>query len=545
MRMRSYTRTFGAVAAASLLITACGGGGDDPVADPGDDGGNGDATEPAEQTAGGEFSIHNCEPQSLIPQDSTEVCGSKVLDQLFSGLYEYDPETYEPVPVMAESLESDDAQNWTVTIRDDFTFHDGTPVTAQSFVDAWNFAVDPDAANRNANFFENFVGYEEVQAGETDAMAGVEAVDDTTITIELTEPFSPLETMLGYTAFYPLPEVAYDDMDAFEEAPVGNGRYQMDGVWERDQQIAMTRYDEWPGENPGLADRIVWQIYSDINTAYLDVQQGNLDILDGIPPEREGAADADFGEDLIRTDTSSFTYMGFPMYDERFEDVDVRRAFSMAIDREAIINAIFAGARQPATALIPPVLATHREDACEACTFDPEQAQQLLDEAGGFDGELVVYFNSGAGHEEWVEAVSNQWRENLGIENIRFESLEFAQYLDLLEGGQIEGPFRLGWVLSYGSPQYALEPLYTSGGSSNYFGIESSQVDDLIGEANATPDLDEAEGVYQQAEDAILEELPNIPLWYETRTTVHTPRVSNVIMDGRTFVRVEQVSVED
>ena len=549
MRHRPRLRLLGAVSGLALILAACevdtddpGVAPDDQVDDEVDPEAEPDDTDPV---AGGEFSIYNCEPQSLIPQDSTEVCGSKVLDALFSGLVEYDPETYEPQLLVAESIETEDGLNWTVTIHDDFTFHDGSPVTAQSFVDAWNFAVDPEAAQRNAFFFENFVGFDEVQAGEADELAGVEAVDDTTISIELTEPFTPLESMLGYTAFYPLPEAAFDDLSAFENAPIGNGRYQMDGQWERDQLIAMERYEDWPGDEPGLADRIEWVIYADINTAYLDVQQGALDILDGVPPEREAAAEQDFGDDLIRTETSTFTFLGFPTYDERFADVDVRRAFSLAIDRQAIIDAIFAGAREPATAVIPPVLEAHRADACDACEYDPEQAQELLEQAGGFDDELVVYFNSGAGHEEWVEAVSNQWRDNLGIDDIRFESLEFAQYLDLLEGEEIEGPFRLGWVLSYGSPQYAMEPIYTTTGSSNYYGYSSEEFDALIAEANATLDPDEAEQTYQQAEDVLLADLPNIPLWYETRTTVHTPRVSNVIMDGRTFIRVEQVEVTE
>ncbi|MTV26071.1 ABC transporter substrate-binding protein [Nitriliruptoraceae bacterium ZYF776] len=546
--MRRYTRGASAALALALALTACGGGDDTeetpPTTEDGADDGADDG-EGAEPTAGGEFSIYNCEPQSLLPANSTEVCGSQVLDQLFSGLYEYDPETYEPIPVMAESLESDDAQNFTLTIRDDFTFHDGTPVTAQSFVDAWNFVVDPEAANQNATFFDIFEGYAEVTEGEADTLSGVEVVDDTTIEIALTEPFAPLETMLGYTAFYPMPEVAFEDMEAFEQAPIGNGRYQMDGTWERDVQIAATRYEEWPGDNPGLADRIVWSIYSDINTAYLDVQAGNLDILDGIPPEREVSVDADFGDDLVRTETSSFTFLGFPIYDERFEDPNVRRAFSMAVDRQAVIDAIFNGARTPATAVIPPVLAAHRPDACEFCQYDPEAAADLLEEAGGFDGELVVYFNSGAGHEEWVEAISNQWRQNLGIEDIRFESLEFAQYLDLLAAEEIEGPFRLGWVLSYGSAQYAMEPVYSTGASSNYYGYSNEEFDSLIDQANAELDEAAAESLYQQAEDLVLEDLPNIPLWYETRTTVHSPRVNGVIMDGRTFVRLERVSVED
>jgi oligopeptide transport system substrate-binding protein len=550
------------IAVLSLVAAACGNG--DDVVDPGPDDDT-DLTEPADPddvdddddvddtddtddtdtAAGGEFTIYNCEPQSLIPADSTEVCGSKVLDQLFAGLVEYDAETSEAVNMMAESIESDDATNWTITIRDDFTFHDGEPVTAQSYVDAWNFAVDPEQGNRNATFFENFVGYDEVTEGTADTMAGVEAVDETTITVELTEPFAVFPTVVGYTAFYPLPSAAYDDIDAFESAPIGNGRYQMDGQWEHDQEIAVTRYEDFPSDlDPGVAERITWVIYSDVNAAYLDVQAGNLDILDSIPPEREGTVENDIGEDnLIRTETSTFTYLGFPVYQEPFDNPDMRRAISMAIDRQEIIDAIFSGARTPARAVVAPSLPQHREDACEYCEFDPDRAAELFEEAGGLEGPLTLYFNSGAGHEEWVEAIGNQLIANLGIEDVQFESLEFAQYLDLLDGQEITGPFRLGWVLSYPSPQYALEPLYATGRSSNFFGYSSQEFDDLIAQGNSAEDTDQADDFYLQAEDVLLEDMPNAPLWFETRTSVFTENVSNVVMDSRTFIRVEQVQV--
>jgi oligopeptide transport system substrate-binding protein len=528
------------LAALALVATACGGGaGEEP-------GEAGDPVDDAELSEGGEFSIYNCEPQSLIPQNSTEVCGSKVLDQLFAGLVEYDPETSEAVNVVAESIESDDQQSWTITIRDDFTFHNGEPVTAQSFVDAWNFAVDPEAANQNATFFDIFEGYDAVTSGEAEELSGAVAVDDTTIEVTLNEPFAVFPLIVGYTGFYPLPEVAFEDMSAFEAAPIGNGRYEMDGEWVRDQEIAMTRFDGFPADlEPGLADRIVWSIYNDVNAAYLDVQAGNLDILDSIPPEREATVEDDLGEgNLIRTETSTFTYLGFPTYQEPFDDPVLRRALSMAIDRQAVIDTIFAGARTPAQALIAPSLPEqHRTDACEFCEFDPERAQELFEEAGGIDGPLVMYFNSGAGHEDWVEAVAGQLQQNLGIEEVQFESLEFAQYLDLLDGQEIEGPFRLGWVLSYPSPQYALEPLYTTGSSSNYFGYSNDEVDSLIDQGNAAGTIEEADDLYQQAEDIILDEMPNIPLWFETRTSVFSENVSNVIMDSRTFIRVERVQV--
>lgn len=548
---RPVCRMVAATAAATLVLAACSPAGEgDGDGDPGGGGGVTDedpATDDAAGTgaaaAGGEFTIENCEPQNLQTGSSSEVCGSMVLEQLYSGLTTIDYETGEPVGMVATDWETEDSQSWTFTLRDDFTFHNGDPVTAQTFVDTWNWVVQPDNAQGGAGFYDKIQGYEEVVDGTATELSGVTAPDDTTLQIELTEPFSPLPAMLSYTAFYPLPEVAFEDIDAFQEAPIGNGRYQMDGEWQHNVEIAMTRYEDWPGEDPGLADRIVWRIYSDVNTAYLDVQAGALDILSGIPPERLATVEADFPGQYQDDESSSFTYLGFPLYQEEFQNPDVRHALSMAIDRQTIIDAIFSGARTPATAVIPPVLPEHRPEACDYCTFDPEAAAELYEAAGG-PSELTVYFNSGAGHEEWTQAVANMWRENLPIDTITFESLEFAQYLNLHDNEEVTGPYRLGWVLSYPSPQYAMEPLYTTGADSNYAQYSNEEFDNLIAQANGVvDDAEQAASLYQQAEDILLEDLPVIPMWYGLETTVYSQNVENIVVDPRTFVRVEDVQV--
>ena len=530
-------------AAAALVLAACGNGGDA-------DEGNGTAEEAenggAEAAGGGTVSVYNCEPQNLLPSNSTEVCGSWVLEQLYTGLTQVDYDTFEPVAGVATDWESNEDQTeWTFTLGEDWTFHNGDPIDANTFVETFNWVVDPDNAQQNTSFYDVILGYDEVVEGEADELEGVTAVDDYTLELELSEPFSPLPMMLSYTGFYPMPAEAFEDPEAFESAPVGNGRYQMDGEWEHDVQIAADRYEDWPGEDPGMPDRIEWQIYNDIDTAYLDVQAGSLDIMDNVPPNRLGMMEDDFGDNQAMFESSSFTYMGLPLYQEEFDDVDVRHALSMAIDREEIIENIFDGAQVPARNIIPPMLPSAREDACEYCEFDPEAAADLYEEADG-PSELTVYFNSGAGHEDWVESVSNQWQENLGIEDVTFQSLEFAQYLDLHDEQEITGPFRLGWVLSYPSPQYAMEPIYTTGKSSNYADFSNEDFDNLIAEANAT-DPDEADESYQQAEDILLEELPVIPMWFQSYGVVHSERIDHdsVQMDPRTFLRVEQLAVTD
>jgi ABC-type transport system substrate-binding protein len=536
----------------ALVAAAC--GGDD---DPGTTGPTG--TGPTGTATGGEWSMEICEPESLIPQIGSETCGSQVMNALFTPLIEFD-QNDEIVYAVAESIESEDNVNWTVTMREGWTFHDGTPVTAQSFVDAWNWgAYGPNAAGNNYFFGPygvNIVGYDAMNPAEGDPTAeelsGLVVVDDKTFTVELGAPFSEFPITVGYNAFYPLPESFFADTEAFNNAPVGNGPYMVDeDGWQHDIAIRVVRYEDYAG-TPGNADAVEFRIYANPDTAYRDVQAGNLDIQNAIPPEQIESAQTEFGDRFIAAPSSSFSYIGFPLYEPAFENPDVRKAFSMAIDREAIIEAIFFNTLVPADDFASPVVQGYREGACgEACTYDPEAAKALLDGAGGFDGTLTIWFNNDGSHEQWIEAVANQWRQNLGIEDIQFESMPFAKYLGLLDGGidgdpatdSVTGPFRLGWVMDYPSMQNYLENLHGTEAQSNYTTYSNPEFDDLIAQGKRASTLDEAVSFYQQADDLLAADVPIIPLWFGLTQAVTSERVTNVNIDKFTFVDVGAVQV--
>jgi oligopeptide transport system substrate-binding protein len=529
------SRLLAGMAALSLVLAGCGGGGDD---------------EPPAGRTGGEFSAYICEPEHLVPQNTNETCGAEVLGALFTPLVDYnDDNEVEIGSGVAESIESDDQKVWTIKLKDGWTFHNGEPVGAASYARAWNAGAYGPNAYGNAYFFENIEGYDQLQVGDGGAepaateMSGLEVVDPLTLRVTLKQPFSQFPVTLGYTAFYPLPEAYTGDPKAFEERPIGNGPFQMDGSWQHNQQIRVQRYADYAGD-AAKADAVTFRIYSDVNTAYNDLLGGNLDVMDSLPPERLAGAKAQFGDRFIERPSSSFTYIGFPLYDERFSDVRVRKAISMAIDRQPIIDAIFSGAFTPAGSLVSPVVAGHRDNPCgEACTYDPDAARQMLQEAGGWQGELTLWFNSGAGHEKWMEAVSNQLRSNLGISSISFKALEFAEYLELLDQEKVTGPFRLGWVMDYPSPQNYLQPIYSTTGSSNNFGYSNPRVDELIAQGNAAESVDAGIALYQQAEDLILADMPNIPMWFGKTQGAHSSGVDNVTIDAFSRIRVADVTV--
>jgi oligopeptide transport system substrate-binding protein len=546
--------------AMSMIAVACqGDGGEtaspDGTADP--DGGD--------APTGELVSTAIVEPESLFPTNSTESEGNAVLEALCTTLVEYDTETTEIVMGHAESVDTDDLQTYTVTLKEGWTFHNGEPVTAQSYVDSWNYAAYGPNAQQTSNFFANIQGFEEVnppapepEGDETEApapdptsetLSGLEVVDDNTFTVTLSEPFSQWPLTIGYEAFCAMPQEAFDDPDAFNEQPILNGPFMMDGPWDHNSAIRVVPFPDYQGDDVAQVPGFEFRIYADQATMYNDYLAGQLDILDALPPERLGTAEEEHGDLYGESFSSSYNYIGFPMYLDELSDVNLRRAFSLAIDRESITEVIFQGGRDPAGSFISPVIPGYRENACPDATYDPDRAKELFDEAGGWDGTLTLWLNQGGGHEEWMEAIANSYREIFGIQDIEFESLDFSEYLPLLDEQGMTGPFRLGWGMDYPSPQNYLEPLWAStstppGGSNASF-FRNSEFDALVSEGNAQEELDDAIPFYQQAEDILCDQMPGAPVFYGKNQYVHSERVQNLHVDAFGNINYSEITVSE
>ncbi|TQN37391.1 oligopeptide transport system substrate-binding protein [Blastococcus colisei] len=534
--------------AAALVLSACGG----------DDADSGEAEGAA---TGGSYSValYSDPENPLVPSNTSESEGAQVLEALWTGLIQYAADGSVEYTGIAESIESEDSQTWTITLNDGWTFHDGTPVTANSFVDAWNWAAYSENAQGASYFFSNIEGYGDLQAETDDAgnvvspaiateMSGLEVVDDQTFEVTLSAPFAQFPVTVGYNAFHPLPEGFFGDPEAYGRLPIGTGPFKADGEFEPGQGITLSRYEDYAGPNPAQAETVEFRVYSDVDTAYLDVQGGNLDVAPDLPPDAIASAQDVFGDAYLEAPSSGFQYLGYPLYDERFSDPRVRQAFSMAIDRDAISEAIFQGTKQAADAFVAPIVDGYREGACEYCVLDPEAANALLDEAG-FDRTqpIELWFNSGAGHDAWVQAAGNQIRDNLGVDYVLRGDLDFAQYLPLLAEQGATGPFRLGWSMDYPSPQNYLEPLYSQAaippnGSNRVF-YTNQEFDALVQQGNSAESNEEAIEFYNQAEDILSEDMPSIPMFFDVEQAVHADTVSDVVIDVFGHIRTAEVTV--
>jgi oligopeptide transport system substrate-binding protein len=528
------------VSVLALTLAACGGSSDSGS-------GDGDSTS--------YVTVNGSEPQNpLIPAATNETGGGNVIDAMFTGLVTYNQETAAPENAVATAIESSDQQNWTVTIRDDWTFQDGTPVTAASFVDAWNWAAYGPNAALNSYFFEPIEGFAEVQ-GEFDEegnpvgtpkaeeMSGLKVVSDTEFTVKLSRPNSQFPVMVGYSGFAPMPESFFDDPEAFGKNPVGNGPFQFES-WDPKVSIKLKAWEDYPGAEKAKVAGVDFKIYQDLDAAWADLQAGNLDVLDTIPDSglAGGQYKSILGDRVVEQPAGIIQTISFPIYDKKFDNVDLRKSISMAIDRETIINNVFNGTREAATGWVSPVVNGYKAGVCgEWCNFDAAKAKTLFDQAGGFDGKLTLAYNADGGHKGWVDATCVSITNALGVECVGKPIPDFATFRTEVVDRNMTGMFRTGWQMDYPSIENFLVPLYKTGASSNDGDWSNKKFDDLMDEASAKAGQ-EGIDLFQQGEAVLAEDMPVIQMWYGAVVAGYSDTVTNVQFTP--FSRVNLLTIE-
>ncbi len=516
--------------------------GEDDADDEGD-GGDEEMDGDEEMAGGGTVTYGIVEPSWIDSFNTQDSEGFEVARLLFDGLTDYGADL-EAVPAVATDWSTDDNITWTFNLRDDVTFHNGDPVTAQSFVDAFNRVANPDNlsdVSYQGSYIAGIEGWAEVESGDATEITGVTAIDDTTLEIVLASAYPVLPKVLAHPVFSPVNLAAVEaGGDGYSDSPVGNGPYQMSEEWQHDVSITLDRYDGYYGD-AGNPDVIEFGIYDSIETMYLEAQAGNLDIAD-VPPENITTAEDDFPGRFIQLATGSYNYLGFPTQTAPFDNPDIRRALSLAIDRETITEQIFAGTRAPANGFAPP-LAPGATGDCANTVYDPELAVELFEGAGGIPGDSVtIYFNSGGGHEEWTQAVANGWLQTLGIE-AEFVAQEFAPYLDILQAGEVDGPYRLGWLWDAPTAENFLSPLFLSESGDNYSAYVSEDFDAAIEEFRAAPSETDGFPALATAQEVLCNDMPVAPMFFGNGQKVHTEAVDNVIFTVFGYTELENVEV--
>jgi oligopeptide transport system substrate-binding protein len=502
-------------------------------------------------------------PDSLDPQRD----GALTVTGLnYEGLTRID-EHGATVPAAAESWEfSEDGLTLTFRLRDNLTYSDGSPLTAEAFAYAIERDCDPQTGATYTSFIFAIAGceawYTSLDAAATpvatpgaDAAAGraslgVAVRDDRTLELRLTEPAPYLPTVASTWLFYPVPrDIVENDRDSWWQDPrnlIGNGPFQIVALDDAtpDQRISFAANERYWGGHPKL-DGIDYVYFDDVEVALDAYKRGELDI--GWAPfpfgnQPEIADDPALSQELLIIPWSTTIHLGVDLTQEPFQDKKVREAFAYGLDREAFCRDVWSGACDPAFSWIPPGIAGHLET--DQYAYDPEAARQALADStyGGPDGLPEVtwryYVGEGdTGSKEFADWLAQNYRESLGIDITLVPTT--GEEFDALyaEDDAIIQLDWWQWTEDYPDPQDWLSTYWTC--DSPYFakraGYCNPAFDALVAQADRELDPDKRIALYEEAGQMLVDDVPTIFAFYDTNPRLVKPYVTGYVVRPHDF----------
>ena len=444
---------------------------------------------------------------SLDPAFIADASDVDLLLQLYAGLTRLD-EAGEAYPSLASGWDiSADGLTYEFDIREDLTFSDGTPLTAEDVRRSWLRLLDPATGATAPDVLSIVDGAAARLRGEIDeSEVGITAPDDHTLVVRLRHPASYFVQITATPATFVVPPTA-DATDSWQTANefVGSGPYVVDGTDGLD--LVLRANDRYVAGPPPI-DEIRWIATTDGDGATA-FAAGEVDLV-GVPGWDATwiAYDPELGPRLHRADPLSVSYFGFDTTRPPFDDERVRRAFALALDRERLVPLSEGSSSVAAGSLVPPAI--WPEGFSPELEHDPAEARRLLDEAGYEDrsdlGTIVV---SGAGLGTGPAVAI--WREELGVE-IAVETMDFGDYLGTLDN-RPPGIFTVNWIADYPSPHAIYGLLLDPGAASNYGDWNDERFADLLREAAMAPEP-EVGAAYDAVDAYVAEPAPVIPWAY-------------------------------
>jgi oligopeptide transport system substrate-binding protein len=423
---------------------------------------------------------------------------------------------------------------WTFHLNPNSKWSDGQPVTANDWVFSWMRMLDPATGSGVAPFLSAIKGAADFTAGTlTDtAEVGVRAVDDLTFEVTMEQPSPQFRAVAALPYLTPAPQHVVEKFgDQWTEAGnlVSNGPYKLE-AWDHDQQIILARNEHYGGEAPAIERAVLTIATGDPCVAQVQAYEADeVDFVTCVPAQDIARMRDQYPEEFSLQPLSSTI---FPIFDNRKEpwnDVRVRQAFSLAIDRQLIVDALTEGTSEPAPVLVPEGIVGRNLD--HALTGTIEDAQQLLTDAGFPNGEgfpqFTITTSSARGRKELAELIQQMWKDNLGVTSTVdvLEENAFRSWLN----ARADEPFDLaisGWYTDYEDPNNWYKEVFVDDYRNMHF--ENEEFIDLVNQA--AYELDEAKRaeLFDQA-DAILErDVPAIPAYYLTDIQLRKPWLEGI-----------------
>lgn len=470
------------------------------------------------------------EPQTIDPALNSAVDGAIMINHMFEGLVKWvdDGEgNAVTAPGQAESWEKvvndDGTVTYTFTLRDGIKWSDGQPVTAGDFEYSWKRLANPETAADYCYMIDMVQGYAAVADGSADPdTLGVKAIDDKTLEITLSYDCPYFEEIMAFPSTFPVRQDMVEGNDEWTydvSTYVGNGPYKM-AEWSHNAYILAEKNENYYDyENLG-PDTIRFTLLDDANAMLTAYNSGELDFIENFPTD-EMANYLASGEITVADYLGTY-YVCFNTEDEVFSDPLIREAFSLAIDRNYIVENVSQAGEVPATAYVPSgvndaagpsgddfrtVGGEYYSVAAEDYEANCEKARELLAEAGYPNGEgfpTVEYtYNTDDKHKAIAEALQNMWQEVLGV-TVTLSNQDWNVFLESRKQGDYQIA-RNGWIADYNDPCSFLDMWYTDGGN-NDAQYSNPEYDAQIDAAKATSNQEERMAAFHAAEDILIEQ---------------------------------------
>jgi ABC-type transport system substrate-binding protein len=467
-------------------------------------------------------------PQSLDPAQARSPSELLIAEQLFDGLTTYDPATSAVQPALARAwVASPDQRRWDFTLRPDARFANERPVTSDDVKYSLERIARKGSSSPVAGLLEAVTGFRAFNVeGRVEGLAGVTAPAPDVVRIELDQPLSALPAMLGYPAFGIVPREAVEaEFPAFAVQPVGSGPFMIESRGED-----VVRLVPSPGSPAGVKAVDV-RFARDVASSYAAFVEGRLDWT-AVPADRVEQVAERQGRAGFRPYLGE-TFYGFNLKNPKFADVRFREAIVRAVDRGAIVRLVYGAAAREASGLVPEGVPGFQPDACAPkCLFDPVRARELLRETFGDRPvpEVQIDFDDNPTQQAVARAIQANLRE-VGIP-AGLRPKPFSEYVKFVRAGGEQELFRLGAIGAYPTPDAFLTPLFQSGQRDNLTGFSSPQVDQLLKAGRAEADEGRRLAAYQQAEKAILDQVPAMPLVQFEFHSLASARVDGLVVSG-------------
>lgn len=496
-------------------------------------------------TGSGVLKLYGTDPFTLDPAVASDGNSNDYIMQIFSGLVRLD-DNLEPVPDIAEKWElSQDRRTYTFTLRQNVRFHSGRVVTAADFKYSWERACDPATGSGTAGtYLGDIVGVKEVVAGKAKEISGVKAVSEYVLQVTIDAPRSYFLFRLTYPTAFAVDKANASGSADWWRKPNGTGPFKLK-EWQENSLIVLERNADYYGDAAKLA-RVEYALWSgvpmnlyemgDIDTA--GVSAGYIDkVTDKAGP---------FAGQLQITTEMSFYWLGFNLTEPPFDDVKVRQAFIQAVDRDKIISLSFRDLVRRADGILPPGIPGFN-DKLSAPGYNAAKAKELLAQSKyGSAANLppIVLTTSGYGGQisSYLEAVINNWRENLGVE-VTVRQLEPERFIYFLKEEK-DQLYDMGWIADYPHPQDFLEVLFRTGAEYNYGEYSNPAVDALLDKAALEGDSRKSLEMYQQAEQMLVDDAACLPLWFGQSYTLVKPHVTGYKLNAMGYARLRDVSIK-